>query len=411
MTAVTSGTSSTVTLTTQSTVTVVASGAGRAQVTVTLAGRVLYNAALSTTQNLGPFPPQSILTVAASGPGVSYNVQTFVPTGTGTTAPSIGQPASGTVFAVAASQASYGALIDAGPNQNVFLPNSGLFPVAFAPSSPVLLNSYRTPSIANGLIYKCTTAGTTAASEAAWGTTIGGTTTQGTAVFTAEKGPYFVDGSGVKCFRSLASAQTGQQSVHQMAAAPAWDMLNGDSFILNLRTKFDWNASGQGAASCIFSTSQSATGPGVRALATGATFQDIRFQVWGVSQNILSGNMAQGYVNSPFNGLEHNVTFMIDGILKMAYCFIDGIALNQAAMNSGSDLCPNGMNLAAITTSTAGGVPTIGGDPGLTTSVEVAMRTAQYIVLPGIGLPADIQSIASWFARGGEGVLPQLLVQ
>lgn len=414
MTAVAAGTSSTVTLGASSTVAVIASGSGRAQVAVTLSGKTIYSAGTAITQTVGPFPAQSVLTVEAEGPGVSYTTQAYTAPVTGggvASTPTIGQPAAGTVFAVAASQVSNGMLIDVGPNQNVFHRNDGLFPVAIALSSAVSLNTYRSPSIALPQLFRCTTAGTTGSTEATWNQTIGGTTTQGTAIFTTEKGPYFVDSSGVRCFRSLASTQVGQQAAHDLTTtATNWDMLNGDSLIVNFRTKFDYGNSGQGAAQCFFSTSASGTGPGVRFLATGATFNDIRVQVRGNGgQNVLSGNMAQGFASAPWNGLEHNVTFMIDGVLKMAYLYVDGVGLTQAQMNSGGDLCPNGMNLVSINTSTAGTVPTIGGDPGLTTSVEVAMRTSYYGVFPGLSLPTDIQGIASWFARGGEGVLPALL--
>lgn len=46
------------------------------------------------------------------------------------------------------------------------------------------LGQYYTPAVANGFFYKCTTAGTSAASPPTFGTTIGGTTVDGTATFT-----------------------------------------------------------------------------------------------------------------------------------------------------------------------------------------------------------------------------------
>lgn len=63
---------------------------------------------------------------------------------------------------------------------------------------------YVKPTVANGYYYKTTTAGTTAASEPTWPTTIGGTVTDGTVVFTcAGKATlvsgtdYTVTGSGI----------------------------------------------------------------------------------------------------------------------------------------------------------------------------------------------------------------------
>lgn len=51
-------------------------------------------------------------------------------------------------------------------------------------SDPMTLGEYYTPATPNGFYYKVTTAGTTAASPPTFGTTIGGTTTDGTATVT-----------------------------------------------------------------------------------------------------------------------------------------------------------------------------------------------------------------------------------
>lgn len=78
-------------------------------------------------------------------------------------------------------------------------------------SDPVALDEYYVPAVANGFYYKVTTAGTTDASPPSFGTTIGGTTTDGTAVVTCagkvalvSGTDYTVSGSGI----SVASGVT-----------------------------------------------------------------------------------------------------------------------------------------------------------------------------------------------------------
>lgn len=53
-------------------------------------------------------------------------------------------------------------------------------------SSTVSLGDTVIPQTPNGNLYKCTTAGTTGATEPEWGTTSGGTTNDGTAVWTEQ---------------------------------------------------------------------------------------------------------------------------------------------------------------------------------------------------------------------------------
>lgn len=71
-------------------------------------------------------------------------------------------------------------------------------------SAAVSLNAYIKPAVANGYYYKVTTAGTTAAAPPTFGTTVGGTTTDGTATLTCagklvlvSGTDYQVTGSGI----------------------------------------------------------------------------------------------------------------------------------------------------------------------------------------------------------------------
>ena len=60
---------------------------------------------------------------------------------------------------------------------------------AAARSTAYSVGNVRKPAVANGWWYRCTTAGTTAATEPTWGQTQGGTTTDGTCVWTADITP------------------------------------------------------------------------------------------------------------------------------------------------------------------------------------------------------------------------------
>jgi hypothetical protein len=54
---------------------------------------------------------------------------------------------------------------------------------ARANSTAYVVGDYYTPAVANGYVYKCTVSGTSAGSPPTFGTTVGGTTTDGTATF------------------------------------------------------------------------------------------------------------------------------------------------------------------------------------------------------------------------------------
>lgn len=326
-------------------------------------------------------------------------------------------PAVGYKLALRASQASNGQMIDYSPARNTFPTNTALIPVTWTASAAVATNAYRTPTVLNGFIYKATTGGTNAATEPVWPTVVGNTVVSGTTTYTCEKGPHFADASGTRLFRSLSSAQTGAAATYQLADSSAfWNLATKDSFILNLRIKQDWAATSQGAASPIFSTRDpaSANWAGMRILATGATFNNMRIQFrdGAGAHSVLSGDFAAGYGYKAFDGTERNVLIAVDGPSKTAFFAIDGVFPTQSNMYDANALCPNGLSLGTLTDSTAANAApiTIGGDSNTTTSFECAFKSIDYILLKGQSLPANLQAVANFFARGGEQLLPQKLV-
>ena len=88
----------------------------------------------------------------------------------------------------------------------VFTDNSNytrIIPNTWTASTVTTLGTPRSPTVANGHAYDCTTAGTTGATEPTWTTTVGGTTTDGTVTWTCREmafptphtpQPVFMDG-------------------------------------------------------------------------------------------------------------------------------------------------------------------------------------------------------------------------
>jgi uncharacterized phage protein gp47/JayE len=119
---------------------------------------------------------QIILPVQAESPGAAFNVangaiSTLVTTLAGATAANY-----------------FGEVLRTGSGAGTVIPSG----VPAAPTTPwaALTNynagTYRAPTTANGFFYKVTTAGTTGATEPTWPTTIGGTVTDGGAVWTCK---------------------------------------------------------------------------------------------------------------------------------------------------------------------------------------------------------------------------------
>jgi len=347
----------------------------------------------------------SINTATAGGGGGSSS---------STTAVNI--PAAGYRVALRASQPTNGNLIDQSSVGRVLNLNTGLFPVSWVASGAVTLNTYRTPVVLNGFIYKATVGGTNGATEPTWPTTVGATVVSGTVTYTCEKGPWYTDVSGYRLFRSLSTSQIGVAGNYVMpATTDQWDMNSGQSLIVHLRVKQNWDTSYPSAAAdgaVIYGTRDlTGTNRGFNILAYGAAGNNaLRFIVRGDS-GVLSGIMSATSTKRQMDGNLRDIVFMVDGVLKTAYCFTDGVALGQSDM-TGAEICPHGMNLVSILGSTAGAYRVVGGGINSispTTTFECSYQAIDEVVLDG-PLPANIQAIASWFSTR-DALLPQSLVQ
>lgn len=317
-------------------------------------------------------------------------------------------PASSYVFALRSQQPGFGMWVDQSPAGTLFQDSPGLWALSWVPNSVVAAGAYRTPPVMNGLIYSAGGAGTTGATSPVWPTTIGGTVVDNGITWTAQEGPWFADSGGFRLFRTLASASIGTfGGLKATPAAPTWDNLL-DSFILNLRIKQDWAATGQAAASPIFSTRDPAAAfwSGFRVLATGAPFQNFRLGFRAGADSVLTDDLSTSFSRKVFDGTERNLTIQYDAPSRMLYSHVDGIPITQGDMNSGSGLCPNGLSLAALTSSTKGHPPfTIGGDYS-NTSFKCAFRDIDFLLLKDQSLPLNIQGVSAFFSRGGSLLLP-----
>jgi hypothetical protein len=321
-------------------------------------------------------------------------------------------PASGYRVALRANQPTFNTPIDQSAAGKVLTVNGGLFPIAWAPSGVVVINTYRSPTVLNGYLYKATTGGTNAASEPTWPTVVGNTVVSGTVTYTCEKGPWGVEANGVRLFRSLASTQIGTAGSYLLPSTPdTWDMAAGQSLILHLRVKQDWNASGQAALSTIYGTRDgSGNLRGLLVRATGGTEQSLRFQVLDNVNNVMSGVMINTSNKRIMDGTLRDVVFMVDGLSKTAYCYVDGVAVTQADMTV-THVNPHGMSVATVTGSTAGNFRALGSGSNSVSNnatVECAFNAVDEIVLNG-PLPANTQPIATWFSTK-DTLLPQSLV-
>lgn len=320
-------------------------------------------------------------------------------------------------FALRASQPGFGSPVDQSGKLNDPTINTTLFPPARLNSTAYALNVYRSPAVLNGKLYKCTTAGTTAASEPAGlaSAAIGATVTDGTAVWTVERGPWYTAASG---FRHITSIASGLLPAGGAITCPAiaWNMAAGDSLIVRLRMAWNGAATDSRTAlseNTIFgnrhaSTSRNGFGIG----GTGSTFGDLRFFISDGSNTFTSGHVASGFNRKPLDGNVRDTVFMVDGLLKRSYAWTDGVSYAQSEMFDAGNLTPHNADLAAVTGSTLNTNNIIlGSSPGNAVTYDFGVMAADVIVLPGRALPTNLQAIADWYySRGADALLPAELL-
>lgn len=320
-------------------------------------------------------------------------------------------------FALRASQGGFGSPLDQSGKLNDPQINTTLFPAARQNSTAYSLGAYRAPSALNGKLYKCTTAGTSAASEPAGmaAAAIGATVTDGTAVWTVERGPWYSSAAGFQHITSIASGLLPASGAITCPAI-AWDMAAGDSLIVRVRQA--WNGAATDSRTALsenaiignrhFSTNTK----GFRVSATGTTYGDLKLAVSDGTNIVVSGHVAAGFNRKPLDGNVRDTVFMVDGLYKRSYAWTDGVAYLQSEMFNGSEKTPNNMDLATVTgsTLTANNIM-LGSVPGNATTYDFGVMALDVLVLPGRALPTNMQAIADfYYSRGADALLPASLL-
>lgn len=322
-------------------------------------------------------------------------------------------------FALRSGQGGFGSPLDQSGKLNDPQINANLFPAVRLNSTAYTVGQYRSPAVQNGKLFKCTTAGTTAASEPAGiaAATVGATITDGTAVWTCERGAWTITAAGLQHITPIASGLIGNVSGVITCPAIAWDMAAGDSLIVRVRQA--WNGAATDSRTALSENSVignrhiSVATSGFRIIATGTTYADLKFSVSDGTTLINSGHVGAGFNRKPLDGNVHDTVFMVDGLLKRAYGWTDGVSYSQAEMFSGSEKTPHNMDLSTITgsTLTANNI-LIGSMPGNTTTYDFGIICFDVFVLPARGLPTNTQAIADFFySRGASALLPASLLK
>lgn len=316
------------------------------------------------------------------------------------------------VFAYRGEQGDFGYLKDQSGKLNDSALNPNIFPSAWAATTAYSLGNYRSPTVANGNLYRCTTAGTSGGTEPTWPTTIGGTVADGSAVWTCEAGPWYLDATtGRRQFRSINSSQIGVAG-SMILGSMQWDMSLGDSLIISISGRETFT--GLGDERVILANQKS--GGTVRGFAVraGDTFNDLRISINDGTTSLQTGHTKASFGQNPLDGSFRTTTFMIDGQTKKLYGFHDGTAYSQSDMFDAGNPAPYDFDLSTITGSTQqtdesriclGGQIQTGGALN-TPTYQFGAQRIDVICIPRAGLPADLARIAAWFHQRGVTPLP-----
>lgn len=330
------------------------------------------------------------------------------------------------------AQPDFGPLLDISAAAMDAATNTDIWPAGYNSASTYTANAYVSPSVPNGYIYRVTTAtGSAAGTEpATWTTTVGGTSNSGGGtVFTCERGPYYLD-NGIRQFRSLANAMFTPTTKVGSVRLPklTWDLLNGDSLIVNVSGAFNYTSGGHNTQNLNESIvmgnvrpAGAASRKGFRLFATGQTnFNDLRLSIFDGTTARVAAHLASGASNKPGDGNRHTTTYFVDGQTKRMYLVADGAARSNANDYTGvntTDLVCWHADISGIAGSTQsdaftffGATPATTGDNSNATTFEFGAARVDIMTLPGRGLPANIIEIGQWFHNRGEGLLPDALL-
>ena len=233
--------------------------------------------------------------------------------------------------------------------------DSSYYPFGWVASTAYAVGAKCQPSVHNGWQYVCTVAGTSGSSAPTWPTTVGNTVTDGTVTWKAVQ---IVPNRPVNT-----------------------TVIGNDKFKL---------------------------------VATGSTFNTLRLLISDGTNTVLSG-FQSAFDMTPLDGNQHNITIMIDGVLKMVYWFMDGVAIRNADMYEYGDYisggyaypAPNEWDISAVTGSTASTQDFCFGGSNGSTSWEMDFISAHLITFSG-ALPVNLLPVATWFNTKA-GLLPQYL--
>lgn len=392
---------------------------------------------IATATTFGPYAESGTLTIFAMTGSATYTGSELsaLVSGAGYVAGDTSIRSGYYHLAYRGAQAGNGPLIDQSGANHDAANNTYLFPTGWTASQAVALGAYRAPTNPNaagfvaGLpLFKCTTAGTTNSSEPSWNTTIGGTTSDGTAVWTAEKGPWYTDAGGVRQFRSILDTQLGSTTAevgaYSLGVLP-WDLLNGDSLILSITSLQNYTSgpTNFNETNVVGNRIAGSASAGLSLVATGQTnYNDLRLRLSDGTTTRNAAHLDSGGVatNRPGDGSRRTTTYFVDGRTKRMYLCADGAprnAVNNYAGVTTTDLVAWDADISGITGSTSAGTrplifgtqPNSDGSINATT-YELGASRFDILVLPGRGLPADIVSIAQWFHNRGEGLVPASLL-